>query len=78
MFLGKKVEKSSLKGHCCPWDIEEEVEQGEGGSEEGFVGENPNLSLKPRTLGDSEVLEVGIGARIGMELEKPCEVSHPP
>lgn len=75
MFLGKRVEKKSLKGHCCPWDIEQEVEQREVGSEDGFLGESPDLGLRPKKLGHSKVLEVGIRERIGVGLEEPCGAS---
>lgn len=54
-LLGKEWKKS-FKGHCescCPRDVEKE--QGAGGSEDGFVGESPNLGLKPQMLGRSKL-----------------------
>lgn len=61
----EKSGKKSLKG---AWDRGEEVEQGEGGA---VVGESPDLGLKPEMLELSEVLEVGMRARI-------ARAAHPP
>lgn len=59
--MGKEWKKSFEGG----WDRGEEVEQGEGGAEDGFVAQSPDLGLNPEMLELSEVLEVGMRARIG-------------